>query len=166
MEFYYKHSIWVLSSTIHLSNERSHQPISTSFRLWLCPSSHVTTTFATNAVASSTTDPQGSFGASFVVPSLSPGSYTIQSRDDNNNLASSTFVINGQCVPPWSGDWNMTSSCALSNNATAPANVIIPPNVVLTIPNGFTLTINFGVYHLLIKPGGQLYIQPYGKISS
>jgi hypothetical protein len=107
-------------------------------------------------------------GASFVVPSLSPGRYAIVSKDSGNNLATSAFTINGQdtCLPPLSGDWNVTSSCTLSSSATAPADVIVQPGAVLTIPSGLTLTINFGAYHLLVEPEGEVFIQPDGKLSS
>ncbi len=74
----------------------------------------VTNKIGTTTLPSFTTDSSGTLTGSFAVPSLSSGTYTIQSTDDNN---SATFQITGQpaCIPPSSGDWILTSSCTLSS---------------------------------------------------
>jgi hypothetical protein len=130
------------------------------------PNSNVISTLGGNTIASSTTDSQGSFTATFTVPSLSPGTYQIQSTDSDGNTASTPFTITNTCSLPQSNDWNVTSSCTMSTSGTAPANVIVQPNVILTVPNGITLTIHFSTNHLLIEPGGMIMISPGGKLSS
>lgn len=132
------------------------------------PSTPVNINLGGNNVAAPTTDSQGAYNAIFSVPALPPGNYQIQSTASGNPPVTSSFQILSQntCAPPSSGDWIQSSSCTMSSSAIAPANVIIPPNVVLTIPNGVTLTIHFGSNHLLVQPGGQVFIQPSGKLSS
>lgn len=68
------------------------------------------------------------------------------------------------CIPS-SGDWNVTVSCTFSSNATAPANVIIQPGVILTIPDGLKLNIDFTHYHLLVKSGGGVLVKAGGEIN-
>jgi hypothetical protein len=127
----------------------------------------VTSKFGTSTLPSFTTGSGGYFSATFTVPSLSSGTYTINSTDGSNS-ATSTFQITGQntCVPPSSGDWVLSSGCTLSSSVTVPGNVIIESGTVLTIPSGTTLTIHFGSYHLLVYPGGQVFIASTGKLSS
>ena len=48
---------------------------------------------------------------------------------------------------------------------TLAGNVIVPNGVVLTIPNGVTLDINFVTKNLTVQPGGGVLIQPGGKIA-
>ena len=69
------------------------------------------------------------------------------------------------CQVPEDGNWNVTSSCELTLNATSPANVSIQSNSVLTIPANLTLTIpsgsNITIEHgsgVLIKDDGTLQI--------
>ena len=69
------------------------------------------------------------------------------------------------CFPPVSGDWNVTSSCALVISPTAPANVIIQNGAVLTIPNGLSLNIDFAHFHLLVKHNSGVLIKAGGKIT-
>jgi hypothetical protein len=79
----------------------------------------------------------------------------------------STFIgsMSFECMPPASGDWTILTSCTLAGNATAPANVILQNNSILTVPNKQTLAINFTGYHLLVNYGSQVYVVPGGKIS-
>lgn len=81
-----------------------------------------------------------------------------------SNLAYATTLAG--CSPPASGDWIITSDCTLATSAAAPANVIVQSNVVLTIPNGITLTFHFGQYHLLVQHSGKVMVNPGGNISS
>jgi len=69
------------------------------------------------------------------------------------------------CVPPSSGDWTVPSSCSIASTVTAPANVIVPSGVVLTVPNGMVLHIDFAHYHLLVKSGGGVLIKAGGAIN-
>jgi subtilisin len=69
------------------------------------------------------------------------------------------------CAPPLSGDWTIPSSCTIGSTVAAPANVIVEPGAVLTIPNGMQLDIDFTHYHLLVKAGGGVLIKAGGAIN-
>lgn len=129
------------------------------------PDSPITITYDGTSVASAATDSQGSFATSFAVPPSIPGPHAVKTSDVGDFSNTQAFTVTG-CTPPASGDWIVTSSCTVPINSTAPANVIVEPNAVLTIPDGVTLTVNFGSYHLLVSPSGQVFIQHGGKISS
>lgn len=79
----------------------------------------------------------------------------------------STFIgsFNFDCMPPNTGDWTISASCMLAGNATAPANVIVQNNALLTIPSKQNLNIDFTHNHLLVNYGSGVLIQPSGKIS-
>jgi hypothetical protein len=53
----------------------------------------------------------------------------------------------------------------MSSSATAPANVIVQNNAVLTIPNGVILNIDFTTKYLLVKSGSGVLIKDGGKIT-
>jgi len=55
------------------------------------------------------------------------------------------------CSPPPSGDWTVSSTCILKSNTTVNGNVIVPNGVVLTIPNGVTLDINFATQQRILQ---------------
>ena len=69
------------------------------------------------------------------------------------------------CSPPASGDWTVSSTCTMTGDATADGNVIVPNGVVLTIPNGVTLDINFVTKNLTVQSGGGVLIKAGGKIT-
>ena len=69
------------------------------------------------------------------------------------------------CAPPTLGDWTVNTSCTMTSNATAPSDVIIPNGIVLTIPNGVTLDINFATSNLTVQSGGKVLIQSGGAIT-
>jgi len=69
------------------------------------------------------------------------------------------------CSPPPSGDWTVSSTCTMTGDATAAGNVIVPSGVVLTIPNGVTLDINFATKNLTVQAGGGVLIQAGGAIT-
>jgi len=69
------------------------------------------------------------------------------------------------CSPPASGDWTVSSTCTMTGDATANGNVIVPNGVVLTIPNGVTLDINFATKNLTVQAGGGVLIQAGGTIT-
>ena len=73
------------------------------------------------------------------------------------------FFTSAECAPPASGDWVITQNCTLSQDATAPVNVIINQNVTLTIAAGVTLNIDLSSYHLKVKDGGKVVIRDGGK---
>jgi len=53
----------------------------------------------------------------------------------------------------------------MTGDATVNGNVIVPNGVVLTIPNGVTLDINFVTKNLTVQAGGGVLIQAGGKIT-
>jgi len=67
------------------------------------------------------------------------------------------------CSPPVSGDWTITSSCTLSASSTAPANIIVQNNSVLTIPNGVTLTVPSG-HNITVVSGSGILIKSGGTL--
>jgi len=69
------------------------------------------------------------------------------------------------CSPPPSGNWTVSSTCTLISNATVNGNVIVPNSVVLTIPNGVTLDINFATKNLTVQAGGGVLIKAGGTIT-
>jgi len=75
-----------------------------------------------------------------------------------------SFTIN-DCTPPSSGTWNVAATCTMTATATAPEDVIVPNGVVLTIPNGITLNINFASFNLTVEFGGGVLIESGGKIT-
>jgi len=69
------------------------------------------------------------------------------------------------CSPPASGHWTVRLTCTMTGDATADGNVIVPNGVVLTIPNGVTLDINFATKNLTVRAGGGVLIQSGGSIT-
>ncbi|MDH3277749.1 MAG: hypothetical protein OEM21_06575 [Nitrosopumilus sp.] len=76
----------------------------------------------------------------------------------------SSFVPEN-CMPPGSGDWMITQSCILESSTSTPGNVIIQNGVVLTVPNGLTLDIDFTNFGLNVNSGGGVLIKNGGKIT-
>ena len=70
-----------------------------------------------------------------------------------------------QCSPPDSGIWIVTFTCTLDSSSTAPGNVEIQNNSVLTIPNELTLDIDFANFNLTVKSGSGVKIESGGKIT-
>ena len=67
---------------------------------------------------------------------------------------------------PTSGNWIITSTCVLANNANISGNVVIQNNSILIIPNGKILYIDFTHNHLLIKSGSKTLIKSGGIIKN
>jgi hypothetical protein len=85
-----------------------------------------------------------------------------------NETWSTSAGTDKTCVPPRTGDLVISGSCTLPNNADAQANVEVQSGSnVLTIPNGFKLTIPFSTNHLLVHgPTGGVLIKHGGTIST
>jgi len=116
-----------------------------------------------------TTNSSGSFLAKVIIPASTPGSHTVVATDVVNNSASTIFTVipssTAYCSPPTSGDWVVSSTCTLSTNATAPANIIVNNGAILTIPNGIRLNIDMVHHHLLVQSGGGVLVQSGGTIN-
>ena len=69
------------------------------------------------------------------------------------------------CVVPGADDWTISSSCTLVSSDTAPASVIVENGVLLIIPNGVTLDINFASFNLTVKSGGGVLIDSGGALT-
>jgi len=92
-----------------------------------------------------------------------------QNDDDNGIDSGSAYTFSKNtvnCSPPVSGNWIITSSCTLDSTITAPANVKVQNNSVLTIPAGLTLTIDFSQFNLTVEFGSGVLIKAGGTISS
>ncbi|MCP3686541.1 MAG: hypothetical protein GY861_28210, partial [bacterium] len=81
------------------------------------------------------------------------------------NYSTGPVTIDHSCNPPATGDWTITESCTFDDIATAPADVIVDPNVVLTISDSAVLNIDFVNNKLLVQENGGVLIMPGGKIS-
>ena len=69
-----------------------------------------------------------------------------------------------KCAPPLSGDWIIRTSCALHESCTAPANVIVTNESVLTIPNGISLDIDLSNFNLTVNKGSGVFIEKGGTM--
>ena len=87
-------------------------------------------------------------------------------RNLHENDIDGILWIYGQsgCLPPISGDWSISQSCTLEQNAAAPANVIVMETGILTVAPGISLDIDFSHYYLQVRNGGKVVIQTDGKI--
>jgi len=72
---------------------------------------------------------------------------------------------NGICALPSDGDWIIISSCTLNSNFSAPDDVIVKNNSVLTIPAGLTLDIDFVNNFLKIEFESGVRIKSGGAIT-
>ena len=72
---------------------------------------------------------------------------------------------NGICALPSDGDWIITFSCTLNSNFSAPDDVIVKNNSVLTIPSGLSLDIDFVNNFLKIEFGSGVRIKAGGTIT-
>ena len=68
------------------------------------------------------------------------------------------------CAPPATGDWTVTQSCTLTQDATAAANVVVQASVTLTIAENVTLNVDFLNFHVKVKDTGKLVIKSGGKV--
>lgn len=90
------------------------------------------------------------------VETISKTSTTVTVTVNNNH-------VTPPCSPPGVGDWNVTTSCTMTANATAAGNVVIPNGVLLTIPNTITLTVPSG-FNISIGSGGGILLEIGGTI--
>ena len=77
-----------------------------------------------------------------------------------------TISVNpSECQIPSIGNWVISSSCILSVNAPAPANIIVQNGAVLTILNGATLDVDFANFNLTVESGSGVLIKDGGTIT-
>jgi len=69
------------------------------------------------------------------------------------------------CTPPLSGDWTITVPCTISSSISAPANVTVQNNVVVTISSAGTLNIDFSQFSLTVNSGSGVLVQSGGTIT-
>ncbi len=53
----------------------------------------------------------------------------------------------------------------MTASATAPGNVLVQNNSLLTVPSGITLDVNFGTFNLTVKSGSGILIESGGTIT-
>ena len=124
---------------------------------------------------SSNIDGQLSTGPSFTTSELSVGIHTITVMAFDSffwlSINSVTIMITDEgpppppCVIPSTDLMDITSSCVISSDATAPENVIVRSGAVMTIESGVTFDINFSNFNLTVKSGGGVLIKAGGKIA-
>lgn len=93
-------------------------------------------------------------------------------RTDSKTSTSVTVSVSnnggalpGLCSPPPGLDWIITSSCTLTGSVVADKNVTIQNNSILTIPNGFSLDIDFSQFNLTVKSGSGVLIESGGSVT-
>jgi len=114
-----------------------------------------------------------SFANSFSVAAQDPNPVGLTFSSDGTKM----FVLGGagndvneynintpSCIVP-SGDWTVIFSCILIEDITVTGNVLVKNGVVLTIPSGFTLDINFVTKNLTVQSGGGVLIKAGGTIT-
>ena len=73
---------------------------------------------------------------------------------------------NGTCLIPHTGDWIIDNSCTITSDVTAPANIIVQNNSILTVSNYTALNIDLKNHHLKIESGSGALIKFGGVINS
>jgi len=69
------------------------------------------------------------------------------------------------CDVPSIGLMDITSSCVISSDATAPENVLVRNGAVMTIESGVTFDIDFAKFNLTVKSGSGVLIKAGEKIT-
>ncbi len=114
-----------------------------------------------------TSDQGAKYGALFCTFNVDaqPNKANCYFKDISGNVPDQFSITVESCLPPSSGDWIITSSCTLNSSTTAPANVIVQNNSVLTIPAGLTFDIDFVNFNLTVKSGSGVLIKAGGTIT-
>ena len=94
------------------------------------------------------------------------GAFSVNNQcGGNSGAVSLQAAVPTFCIPPLSDNWIITSSCTLSISSTAPANVIVQNNSVLTIPSGLSLDIDFVNNFLRVEFGSGVLIKSGGAVT-
>lgn len=96
-----------------------------------------------------------------IISSFSSGAEYVFSEVPIGNLVVPSST---ECSVPLSDDWIINSDCTLVSSKTAPGNVWIQNNSLLTIPDGVTLGIDFASFNLTVFSGSGALIQGGGTI--
>ena len=85
--------------------------------------------------------------------------------DDGGTDRGAVYILflEPACGVPSTGLMDITSSCVISSDATAPGNVIVRSGAVMTIESGVTVTIQSG-NNITIKTGGGVLIKSGGTL--
>jgi len=65
-------------------------------------------------------------------------------------------LVGNAYIPTSSRTWTITTSYTMSASTTAPGNVIVQNNSVLTVPSGISLNIDFTSNNLTVESGGKI----------
>ncbi|KKP70046.1 hypothetical protein A2X44_02415 [candidate division CPR3 bacterium GWF2_35_18] len=87
----------------------------------------------------------------------------IEYTQDDIHSGEALHSTNG-CVPPSSENWIITTDCTLTGSHTAPANVTVQNNSLLTIESNANLNIDFINYKLEVIHNSGVLIKNGGKI--
>ena len=69
-----------------------------------------------------------------------------------------------RCSPPENGDWIIPRDCTIWRDVTAPGDLIVASDTVLSIGAGVTLDIDFANHALRIAAGSRVEVQPRGRL--
>jgi hypothetical protein len=95
---------------------------------------------------------------------------TPQVADDRNigplpNLRGAVdAALYPDCVPPASGDWVISETCVVSRNRSAPEDVRVQNDARLIVLPNATLDVRFDQHSLDVRPAGQVFVHPNGRI--
>ena len=109
---------------------------------------------------------------SYSVDETGPGGYgkTLSSECSGTAVAGVSYTCtitndDGFCDIPGSGDWTITENCILETSSSAPANVIVQNNSILTISSGVSLDIDFSQFNLTVEFGSGVLIKSGGIVT-
>ncbi|MBN9678808.1 S8 family peptidase [Salipiger bermudensis] len=73
-------------------------------------------------------------------------------------------ALHPECGPPASGDWIVSDTCVVSRNLAVPANVDVEDGASLIVLPRVTLDIVLRQHSLEVRPEGQVFVHPSGRI--
>ena len=89
---------------------------------------------------------------------------SINGRSDVSFWRPTSSGGGGSCNPPSSGTWNVTSSCDITSNTTAPGDVAVSNGATLHVKNGATLNIDFVNHKLTVTGDSKVLIDANSKM--
>lgn len=73
-------------------------------------------------------------------------------------------ALHPDCVPPATGDWIVSQTCVVSQNSSVPEDVQVRNNARLIVLPNATLDMAFDQSTLIVRPAGQVFVHPEGRI--